>query len=135
LGFGYFSINTLMNGAIDGAEVVVGKSLVRTLPGMVGLPTSDNTGLLLQAISAVLVGWAGHTLVSQNAGKMFLAGGLSAPMETLIKSLNIPFISAGLGEDVVEIDGVSEYPQLTNMGAYPQYGEEMVNQQEAYSQQ
>lgn len=122
LGFGYFSVKTLMNGAIDGAEVVVGKSLVRTVPGMIGLPTSDNTGLLIQAISAVLVGWAGHTLVSPNAGKMFLAGGLAAPMETLIKSLNIPFISAGLGEDIVEV-GVGTYPQIsTGMGAYVQPG-------------
>ena len=135
LSFGYFSIRTLMNGAIDGAEVVVGKSLVRTIPPMIGLPTGDATGLLIQAISAVLVGWAGHTLVSPNAGKMFLAGGLSAPMESLIKQLNIPFISAGLGEDTVEIEGMGGYPQITNMGAYPQYGENAFEQQEAYSQQ
>lgn len=135
LGFGYFSVRTLMNGAIDGAEVVVGKSLVRTLPGMVGLPTTDQTGLLIQALSAILVGWAGHTFISPNAGKMFLAGGLGAPMETLIKQLNIPFISAGLGEEVVEIEGMSAYPQIANsLSAYPQYGEDYSNQ-DAYSQQ
>jgi hypothetical protein len=125
-----------MNGAIDGAEVVVGKSLVRTLPQMVGLPTGDATGLVMQALSAVLVGWAGHSFISPNAGKMMLAGGLSAPMETFIKQLNIPFISAGLGEDVVELEGMGTYPQVTDqMGAYPQFGEDVYTGQEAYSQQ
>ena len=135
LSFGYFSVRTLMNGAIDGAEVVVGKSLVRTIPQMIGLPTGDQMGLLVQAISAVVVGWAGHSFISPNAGKMFLAGGLAAPMETLIKQLNIPFISAGLGDDTVEIESMGAYPQITNaLSAYPQYGE-VEDNQEAYSQQ
>jgi hypothetical protein len=55
---------------------------------------------------------------------MVLAGGLAAPLETLLKGLNIPFISANLGEDVVEIDGLTSYPQIdARMGEYLQYGE------------
>jgi hypothetical protein len=131
----YLAPKNLMGGVIDAGEVLVGKVVVRTVPGLIGFGSSDTIGLAIQALTAIVAGGVAHTFVNHNAGKMILAGGLAAPLETLIKSLNIPFISAGLGEDVVEIDGVSAYPQLTNMGAYPQYGEEMVNQQEAYSQQ
>jgi len=125
LGFGYFSVKTLLNGAIDAGEVVVGKAAARAIPNLVGLPTSDMTGLIVQGLSAVVVGWAGHSFISPNAGKMMLAGALSAPIESFIKSMNIPFISANLGEDVVEIEGMGTYPQLATpgMGTYVQMGE------------
>jgi len=124
--FGYFSFTTLTNGVIDAGEVVIGKAAARTIPTLVGLPTGDTMGLVVQALSALVVGWAGHSFISPNAGKMLLAGGLSAPMETFIKQLNIPFISAGLGEDVVEIEGMSGYVQLpdqSGMSGYVQMGE------------
>jgi len=122
----YLSVNNLMSGVIDAGEVLGGKIVVRTLPGLVGLPTTDMLGLSVQALTAILAGGVAHTFVNPNAGKMVLAGGLAAPLETILKGLNIPFISANLGEDVVEIDGISAYPQLNQMGSYPQpvYGEE-----------
>jgi hypothetical protein len=125
LGFGYFSVKTILNGAIDAGEVVVGKAATRAVPNMFGLPTTDAMGLAVQGLSALVVGWAAHSFISPNAGKMMLAGGLSAPIESFIKSMNIPFISANLGEDVVEIDGMGTYPQLTSpgMGTYVQMGE------------
>lgn len=120
----YLSVNNLMSGVIDAGEVLGGKIIVRTVPGLVGLPTTDMLGLTVQALTAVLAGGVAHTFINTNAGKMVLAGGLAAPLETLLKGLNIPFISANLGEDVVEIDGLTSYPQIdARMGEYLQYGE------------
>lgn len=122
----YFSPTRLMGGVVDAGEVLVGKVVVRTLPGMVGLPTTDMMGMLSQAVTAVLAGGVAHSFVSANAGKMILAGGLSAPLESFVKGMNIPVVSAALGEDTVEVGtGVSSYPEITNqVGAYPQMGEE-----------
>lgn len=116
-----------MNGVTDAAEVVAGKAAARAIPNLVGLDTAGPLGLAVQGLSALVVGWVGHSFISHNAGKMMLAGGLAAPLESFVKSMNIPFISANLGEDTVEIDGMNAYPQLsaqTQMGAYPQMGED-----------
>ena len=127
-GFGgvlrYLSPTHLFGGVVDAGEVLAGKVVVRTIPGLVGLPTTDMLGLVVQSLTAVLAGGVAHSFVSPNAGKMVLAGGLAAPLESLLKGLNIPFISANLGEDVVEIDGMQSYPQITSgVGSYPSYGE------------
>ena len=120
----YLKPANLINGAIDASEVLVGKVVVRAIPPMVGLPSGDTTGLLVQALTAVLAGGVAHAFVSSNAGKMVLAGGLAAPLETLVKGLNIPMISANLGEETVEIDGMRAYPQIPQgVGSYPQFGE------------
>ena len=120
----YLSVSNLMSGVIDAGEVLGGKIVVRTLPGLVGLPTTDMLGLSVQALTAVLAGGVAHTFINPNAGKMVLAGGLAAPLETLLKGLNIPFISANLGEDVIEVGGMGSYVQIpSGMGTYPQYGE------------
>ena len=120
----YLSVNNLLSGVIDAGEVLGGKIVVRTLPGLVGLPTTDMLGLSVQALTAVLAGGVAHTFINPNAGKMVLAGGLAAPLETLLKGLNIPFISANLGEDVIEVGGMGSYVQIpSGMGTYPQYGE------------
>lgn len=127
LSLGFFSITNVMNGAIDAGEVVVGKAATRAIPNLVGLPTTDALGLAVQGLSALVVGWAAHAFISPNAGKMMLAGGLSAPIESFIKSMNIPFLSANLGEDVVEIEGMGGYvqvPDQSGMSGYVQMGEQ-----------
>jgi hypothetical protein len=109
----------LMDGAIDGLQVVVGKAAARTIPTLINVPTAGPIGLAIQALSAVAAGFAGSFL-SPNAAKMFLAGGFAAPVESLIKGLNIPVLSAALGdEDLVELP-MSAYPMLdAGVAAYP----------------
>ena len=132
----YLRPANLMGGVMDAGEVLIGKVAVRTIPGLVGAPTDGNLGLIIQGLSAVLAGGLAHTFVNHNAGKMVLAGGLAAPLESLIKALNIPMISSALGEETVEIDGLDAYPQIPNaLSAYPQMGEDESVNQEAYSQQ
>jgi hypothetical protein len=108
-----------MGGVIDAGEVLVGKVVVRTVPGLIGFGSSDTIGLAIQALTAIVAGGVAHTFVNHNAGKMILAGGLAAPLETLIKSLNIPMISSALGEETVEIEGMGSYVQLPNLQGYP----------------
>ncbi len=132
-------IGMLLQGSIDTVEVTLGKVVARTIPTMVNIPTSGPMGLIVQTAVAVAVGFVGHQFVSKNAGKMMLAGALSAPVESIIKQANIPFISAGLGEEpeIVEIGGMGAYPSL---GAYPEMGmgeEDLITEDEesmAYAQ-
>jgi hypothetical protein len=121
----YLAPKNLMGGVIDAGEVLVGKVVVRTVPGLIGFGSSDTIGLAIQALTAIVAGGVAHTFVNHNAGKMVLAGGLAAPLETLIKSLNIPLISSALGEDTVEVvqDGMGGYVQIPQgMGSYVQPG-------------
>lgn len=124
-------VGLITNGVIDAGEVVLGKAGARIVPQTLGIPTTGAMGLGVQVLSAVVIGWLG-TFISSNASKMLLAGGLAAPVEDFLKTLNLPFIGPALGEDVVEI---SAYPQGL-LGAYPgsgdlmgQYDEEVATQQ------
>ncbi len=112
-------VNASLNGVVDAAEIVVGKAVARTIPPLIGVPTAGLMGMLVQVLTAVVVGWAGNRFVSPNAGKMMLAGALVSPIEDLIKGAGIPYLSTALGEGVVELppDHYSAYPQLS---AYPE---------------
>lgn len=99
----------------DAAGVVVGKAAARAIPQMVGLAQAGYVGMAIQAVAAVAAGWAANRFIGANFGRMVLAGGLSAPLESLVKSLNIPIISAGLSDDY--LPGIGSYPMLA---AYPQ---------------
>lgn len=130
-------LNQLTTGAIDASEIVVGKAIARSIPGLLGISTSGTMGLVIQLGGGIAAGFIGN-FINPNAGKMMLAAGLAAPIESLIKQMNIPFISSALGED--ELVEISAYPQLdgvgdyVEMGAYPGsgdlvgYEEEMVQQ-------
>ena len=113
-------VGMITNGVIDAGEVVLGKAGARLVPQTFGIPTTGAMGLGVQVLSAVVIGWLG-TFISGNASKMLLAGGLAAPVEDFLKTLNLPIIGPALGEDVVEI---SSYPQDL-MGAYPGSGDLM----------
>ena len=114
--------NQVINGVVDAGHVALGKVAAKSLPGFVGIPTAGPTGMIMQAGVAIVIGWVGANFVSANAGKMWLAGALAAPVEDMIKQLNIPFISPLLGEeDIVEI---GQYPGSGELvGAYPQVPE------------
>jgi hypothetical protein len=106
----------ITQGFKDAAGVVVGKAAARAIPQMVGLAQAGYAGLAIQGVAAIAAGYAANRFLGANFGRMVLAGGLSAPLEALVKSLNIPIISAGLGDDLY-LGGVGSYPALA---AYPQ---------------
>lgn len=100
----------LLGGVIDAAELLVGKGAARALPTVFGVDRESTTGLIVQAAVGAAAG-IGASYISANAGKMVLAGGFSAPMESLIKRANIPYVSAAFGDD-------ESFP-VTSIGAFP----------------
>ena len=90
-------VGMLVDGALGAVEVIGGKVAVRALPGVVGLPTAGNTGLAIQAALAVALGWVTDMFAGPDVARMVLAGGLAAPMESVIAGANLPVISAAVG--------------------------------------
>jgi hypothetical protein len=95
------------DGAIDAVEILGGKAIARTVPGLFGL--SGPMALAAQAAVAIIVGELSGGFLGRDAAQMLLAGGLSAPLEQVAVNLKIPYVSAAL----------SAYPELVPMSAYP----------------
>lgn len=87
---------SLTEGAQDAVLVLTGKAAVRTIPTLARLPQGGNMGLAVQALTAVGVSILAKGMVSPARAKMILAGGLSAPIETLIISYQVPFLAPAL---------------------------------------
>lgn len=83
-------------GAMDAGAVLVGKAATRSIPQLLSLPQTGNTGLAVQAATAVAAGWAADRFVGPDVGRFVLAGGLTAPMESLIIRFNVPWLSTAL---------------------------------------
>jgi len=105
----------LTQGAMDAAFILVGKAGARTIPAFLpNLPKEGNMGLAVQALTAVLLGVAADMVLKPAQAKMILAGGLTAPVETLVVSFNVPFLAPALAP-VTANQQLSAY-----MGAYVQ---------------
>lgn len=89
-------LDSLTAGVMGAGGVLVGKAAARSLPQLLTLPQAGNVGLAVQAATAVVVGWLADRFVGRDVGSMVLAGGLSAPMESLVIRLNIPWLSPAL---------------------------------------
>lgn len=110
--FGRGIVGSVISGAIDATWIVAGKGGSRAIASFVPVSQTGAVGLAVQVASAVALGWVGRK-ISPNASKMLLAGGLSGVIESFVKGLNIPFISANLGDQGYY--AVGSYP----MGDYP----------------
>ena len=89
-------LDTFARGAMGAGGVLVGKAAVRSLPQLLSLPQAGNTGLAVQAATAVAVGWIADRFIGPDVAEMMLAGGLSAPMESLIIRMQVPWLSTAL---------------------------------------
>ncbi len=87
---------TLMDGAMDAAMVLTGKAATRAIPLMANLPKEGNIGLAVQGATAVVVSMLAQQFLRPQQARMILAGGLTAPLETLIVSFNVPFLGPAL---------------------------------------
>lgn len=98
-------VGMLMGGTVAAGQVLVGKAAARSIPDLAGLPKEGNTGLAIQAAVAVGLGWVADQFLSPQAAREILAGGLTAPLETMIVAFNVPWFSQALspvtaGEDL-----------------------------------
>lgn len=89
-------MRSLTDGAIEAGQVLIGKALVRSVPDLMGLPKEGNMGLAVQAGVAVTIGYVSEMFLSRDAARALLAGGLTAPLETVIVAYRVPWLSAAL---------------------------------------
>lgn len=111
-------LDTFINGAMGAGGVLVGKAAVRSLPQLLSLPQAGNTGLAVQAATAVAAGWVADRFIGPDVASYILAGGLSAPMESLIIRLNVPWLSTALASS----GAVAGYVQPRGIVAAPRMG-------------
>lgn len=86
----------LMDGTIEAGQVLVGKAAARSVPDLAGLPKQGNVGLATQMGVALGMGWLADMFWSKQAARAILAGGLTAPLETLVVAYNVPWLSTAL---------------------------------------
>lgn len=87
----------LAQGAGDAALILIGKAGTRVIPSMLpNLPKEGNVGLAVQALTAVVLGMLAGMVVKPAQAKMILAGGLTAPVETLVVAMDVPFLAEAL---------------------------------------
>ncbi len=108
-----------MQGVIDAGELTLGKIGSRLVRGKLGFPGGTTTGMIVEFVTA-LGGGLVTSKWDRNFGKMFTAGGISGPIESVVKTLNIPFVSAPLGDegDLIEIGLAGVYDDDGLGGVY-----------------
>lgn len=89
-------MSTLYDGGVEAAQILVGKAGARSLPDLVGLPKEGNLGLAVQALAALALGFGARYAFSEETSRAVLAGGLTAPLETLVVAYQVPWLSQAL---------------------------------------
>lgn len=130
-------IRRLTDGTVGALQVLTGKAVARSVPGVVGLPTDGATGIATQAAVAIFAATIAERFLSSRAASFVLAGALTAPLESAIVAANVPFLSQALqGEPLpamsaypmataipgVDYQALDAYPHDVTMGEY-EYGQ------------
>lgn len=125
-------VKNAVQGVKDAAGILVGKAATRVVSSYI--PIGTNTGVVgavKQVAVAVGVGFAAKKLVKRGDFARFVtAGGIAGALESIVKGLNIPILSANLGsgEEMAAMDfpalatapiGIGAYPGGPGVGAYP----------------
>lgn len=111
------AIKTLQRGAFDAAGVVGGKAVTRIVANLLPFPKQGIMNIVTQGAAALVAGLAANALFSPDVARMFVAGGLSAPIETLMKG--IPVIGPALGDDDLVLGEMGwDVGQYDDVGAY-----------------
>lgn len=84
-----------MEGARGAVGVIVGKAAARAIPQQLGLPTTGSMGLATMLGAALGLGFLADKFARRDA-PFIVAGALTAPIEGLVRDLNIPVLSPAL---------------------------------------
>lgn len=98
-----------------GTNEIVAQVLPASMAGPVMTPVA-------KVASAVGVGLLVKKFLGSRLGEMALAGGIATVLRGVLKGMNIPIVSAALGDDAVTsyIPAAGAYPALTaGVAAYP----------------
>lgn len=110
-------VGSLIEGGTEAAQILIGKAAVRSIPDLIGAPKQGNVGLAVQAGAALVTGYVAGMFLSENAARAMMAGGLTAPLETLIVSYRVPWLSNALSPMTAQAE-VGAYAR-GRLGAYP----------------
>jgi hypothetical protein len=89
-------VKMVTRGALTATQVLLGKAATRAVPDMLNLPKAGNAGLATQVAVALGLGYVGEMFFSKATAAALLAGGMTAPVESLLVSANIPYVSDAL---------------------------------------
>lgn len=103
-------VQTLMNGTVTASQVLVGKAAARAVPDVLKLPKGGNAGLAVQVATALALGYVSAMFFKKDTAAAILAGGLTAPVETLILAADVPYLSEYLSPEA-EAAAVAGYVQ------------------------
>lgn len=124
-------VKLAVQGVKDAAAIVVGKAATRVVSNLIPIGTNAGViGAVKQVAVAVGVGFAASKLVKRGDFARFVtAGGIAGALETIVKGLNIPILSANLGDggsySAIEgggsamLPGMAAYVGSPGVGAYP----------------
>lgn len=115
--------NILVGGVIDAALGVGGKITTRLVRSKLGYDSVSAVGMAIEVGTGAALGIAAAKMLGADKARAIVQGAFMGPMESFIKSANLPFASAALGDEG-DFAGVEEYmggyPQLTGYPAAPQ---------------
>lgn len=90
--------NMALQGMIGAGQVIAGKGVARLVRGKLNIEGATTTGSIVE----VGVGIAGAMFMRRrwpHFAERFLIGAFIAPLETIAKQANIPYISVALGDE------------------------------------
>jgi hypothetical protein len=124
-------IKQATRGVKDASAIVIGKAATRVVSNFIPIGTNAGIiGAVKQVLVAVGVGYGASKLVkSGDFARFVTAGGIAGALETIVKGLNIPILSANLGDGgeysalnatgTSAYQGIGAYVQSPGVGAYP----------------
>lgn len=90
-------IRKLQTGLMNAGAAVLGKGVARVLPQQLGIPTAGAPGIAAQVAVGLGIGLIADRLpISSQLADSVLVGALMAPIESLVVTLNVPFLSPAL---------------------------------------
>lgn len=119
-------VGRIQSGLTDGLNVLLGEAAARAIPTLFRLPTAGAVGIGVQLATAVGIGMVAERLVSRDAARMMVAGGVSAGLQSLVIAYNVPFLAPALQPGTV-----SGYPQGGRLIGYPR---QPINRMAGYPQ-
>lgn len=110
-------VKMFKDGTITAAQILIGKATARSVPDLLGFARAGTPGLAIQAAVAIAAGYVASMFLGARAGAAILAGGITAPLETIVIQEGVPWLGPALTPTLAGyVPGGGNFAPL---GAYP----------------